>query len=48
MQAAGVGVGPNAIAAAVFGFATNTFNNVTSRLIFEVDHSTVQTVVLSH
>jgi hypothetical protein len=48
MQAAGVGVGPIAVAAAVFGFATNTFNNVTSRLILEVDHSTVQAVVLSH
>lgn len=48
MDRAGVGAGPIAIAAAAYGFAIQTFTNVTSRLILEVDHSTVQAVVLSH
>lgn len=48
MDRAGIGAGPIAIAAAAFGFAIQTFTNVTSRLILEVDHSTVQAVVLSH
>lgn len=47
MQTAGVGAGPIAIVAAAFGLATNTFNNVTSRLVLEVNHSTVQQVVLT-
>jgi hypothetical protein len=48
MGQSGIGAAPIAIAAAAFGFATSTFTNVTSRLILEVDHSTVQAVVLSH
>jgi hypothetical protein len=48
MGQSGIGAAPIAIAAAAFGFATSTLTNVTSRLILEVDHSTVQVVVLSH
>jgi hypothetical protein len=41
--------GPKAIAivGAAFGFASSTFTNFTSRLLLEVDQSTVQTVVLT-
>ena len=41
--------GPTAIAivGTAFGFATATFTNVTSRLLLQVDQSTVQTVVLT-
>lgn len=48
MERSGIGAGPIAIAAAAFGFASNTFTNVTSRLILEADRTTVQTVVLTH
>jgi hypothetical protein len=48
MSQTGVGAAPIAIVAAAVGLATNTFTNVTSRLILEIDHSTVQAVVLSH
>jgi hypothetical protein len=37
-----------AIVATVFGFAQNSFTNFHSRLITEVDHSVVQTVVLDN
>jgi len=47
MQATGVGAGPIAVVGAAFGFATDTFTNVTSRLVLEVNHSTVQSVVLA-
>ena len=47
MQASGVGAGPIAIVAAAFGLAANTFTNITSRLVLEVNHSTVQQVVLT-
>jgi hypothetical protein len=47
MDRAGVGPAPIAIAGAAFGFAKNTFTNVMSRLILEVNHSAVQSVVLS-
>lgn len=47
MDRAGVSSAPIAIAAAAFGFARNTFTNVSSRLILEVNHSAVQSVVLS-
>lgn len=36
------------IAAAAFGFARDSFNNVNSRLLFEVNHSTVQAIVLNN
>lgn len=47
MDRAGVSAAPIAIAGAAIGFARNTFENVTSRLILEVNHSAVQSVVLS-
>ena len=47
LAATGVGVNPMAIVAAAFGLASSTFTNVNSRLITELDHSTVQAVVLS-
>lgn len=46
LLATGTGTGPIGIVAAAFGLARNTFNNINSRLITEVDHSTVQTIVL--
>src|SRR5215216_2631570 len=41
--------GPQAIAivGTAFGFAAQTFTNVTSRLLLEVEQSTVQSVVLT-
>jgi hypothetical protein len=39
--------GPIAIVGAAFGFATHTFTNFNSRLLLEVDQSTVQSVVLT-
>jgi hypothetical protein len=47
MDRSGVSAAPIAITAAALGFARNTFSNVTSRLILEVNHSAVQSVVLS-
>lgn len=47
LRATGVGVDPMTIASAAFGLASDTFSNVNSRLITELDHSTVQAVVLS-
>lgn len=44
----GVGSNPIAIVGAAFGFATSTFTNVTSRLVLEVNHSTVQSLVLTN
>lgn len=43
--AAGTAIG---VVAAAFGFARNSFDNAQSRLLMEVDHSTVQTIVLSN
>jgi hypothetical protein len=43
--AAGTTIG---IVAAAFGFARNSFDNTQSRLLMEVNHSTVQTIVLSN
>jgi hypothetical protein len=45
MLASGVGVTPIGIVAQAFGLATQTYSNWNSRLLLEVDHSTVQTVV---
>ncbi len=47
LDKAGVSSAPIAIVGAALGFARNTFTNVTSRLILEVNHSAVQSVVLS-
>lgn len=46
MRLAGAGADPITIAGLAFGFATNTFTNINSRLLTELNHSTVQTVVL--
>lgn len=47
MRLAGVGADPITIAGLAFGFAASTFTNVNSRLLTELNHSTVQTVVLN-
>ena len=47
MDRAGVSAAPIAITGAALGFARNTFTNVASRLILEVNHSAVQSVVLT-
>lgn len=46
MGLSGVGADPITIAGLAFGFATNTFTNVNSRLLLEIDKTTVQTLVL--
>lgn len=46
MDRAGVSAAPIAITGAALGFTRNLFTNVTSRLILEVNHSAVQSVVL--
>jgi hypothetical protein len=46
MRLSGVGADPITMAGLAFGFATNTFTNVNSRLLLEVDKTTVQTLVL--
>ncbi|MCZ8375156.1 MAG: hypothetical protein O9342_07270 [Beijerinckiaceae bacterium] len=46
LAASGVGVDPIAIVSAAFGFATSSFTNFQSRLVLEVNHSTVQSIVL--
>ena len=47
MTAASVAQPAILIVAAAFGFARNSFTNLNSRLLLEVDHSTVQAVVLT-
>jgi hypothetical protein len=47
MQATQVGANPITIVGLAFGLASSTFTNVRSRLLLEVNHSTVQSVVLS-
>lgn len=47
LAATGAGVEPIAIAAAAFGLASSSFTNVNSSLVFALDQSTVQTVVVS-
>ena len=44
--ATGAGSTAMVIAAAAFGFARDSFNNANSRLLFEVNHATVQAIVL--
>ncbi|MCG6207415.1 hypothetical protein LPW26_22435 [Rhodopseudomonas sp. HC1] len=46
MRVTGVGANPITLAGLAFGFAANTFTNVNSRLLLEVDKTTVQTLVL--
>ncbi|MGO8015901.1 hypothetical protein AB9E19_13200 [Rhizobium leguminosarum] len=48
MAATGAGGMAMGIVAAAFGFARNSFDNAQSRLLMEVNHSTVQTIVLSN
>jgi hypothetical protein len=48
LRATGVGANPITIVGLAFGLAADTFTNVNSRLLLEVDHSTVQAVVLSN
>ncbi len=47
MRIAGVGADPITAVAIAFGLAANTFTNIQSSLLLEVNHSTVQTLVLS-
>ena len=47
MGLTGVGATPIAIVGAAFGFAQETFVNLSGRLITEVNHSTVQALVLA-
>ncbi|MDQ2081303.1 hypothetical protein RA307_14050 [Xanthobacteraceae bacterium Astr-EGSB] len=44
----GVGATPIAIVGTAFGFAADSFVNIQSRLITEIEHSVVQSVVLGH
>jgi hypothetical protein len=46
MRVAGVGPNPITLAGLAFGLASNTFTNINSRLLLEVDKTTVQTLVL--
>lgn len=48
MGLTGVDAVPIAIVAAAFGFAQDTFVNINSRLLTEIDHSVVQAVVLDN
>ncbi|HLH88324.1 MAG TPA: hypothetical protein VKX28_07685 [Xanthobacteraceae bacterium] len=47
MRVTGVGANPITLVGVAFGLASDTFTNIQSRLLLEVDHSTVQSVVLS-
>ncbi len=46
MRVAGVGANPITLAGLAFGLASNTFTNINSRLLLEIDKTTVQTLVL--
>ncbi|MCK1446725.1 hypothetical protein IVB43_30605 [Bradyrhizobium sp. 48] len=46
MRVSGVGPNPITLAGLAFGLASNTFTNVNSRLLLEIDKTTVQTLVL--
>jgi len=46
MRVAGVSANPITLAGLAFGLASDTFTNVNSRLLIEVDKTTVQTLVL--
>ncbi|MEJ2117139.1 MAG: hypothetical protein P8Y36_04220, partial [Alphaproteobacteria bacterium] len=47
MRVAGSGADAITIAGIAFGLAADTFTNVNSRLIYDIDHSTVQTIVFN-
>ena len=47
LDVTGAGPHPITIVGTAFGLAANTFTNVNSRLLLEVNHSTVQSVVLN-
>lgn len=47
LSVAGVGVEPIAIASAIFGLSSSTFTNLNSRLLLELENSTVEAVVIS-
>jgi hypothetical protein len=47
MNFAGVGANPITIVGLAFGLASNTFTNVRSSLLLEVDKSTVETIVIN-
>jgi hypothetical protein len=46
LNATGVGVTPITLVGIAFGLTSNTFTNVRSRLLLEINHSTVQAIVL--
>jgi len=46
MRISGVSANPITLAGLAFGLAANTFTNINSRLLLEVDKTTVQTLVL--
>jgi hypothetical protein len=46
MRVSGVSANPITLAGLAFGLAANTFTNINSRLLLEVDKTTVQTLVL--
>jgi hypothetical protein len=46
LLATGVGPNPMAVVGNAFGLASNTFTNLNARLIFQIDKSTVQALVL--
>src|SRR5687767_11685349 len=48
MHATGSGAAAITIVGVAFGLAADTFTNVTSRLLLEVNQSTVQSVVIGH
>jgi hypothetical protein len=48
MAFTGAGAVAIGVVAAAFGFTRNSFDNAQSRLLMEVNHSTVQTIVLSN
>ena len=46
MRVTGASANPITLAGLAFGLAANTFTNINSRLLLEVDKTTVQTLVL--
>ena len=48
MTITGAGANAIGIVGVAFGIATNTFTNINSRLLYEVNHSTVQSIVLGN
>jgi hypothetical protein len=48
LRATNTGATPIAIVGIAFGLAADTFTNISSRLLLEVNHSTVQSVVLGY